>query len=208
MKNIKENNSKEKILNSAIKLFATNGFDGTSIRDICKDAGVNVCMISYYFGGKKELYQGIIDDLIEKQTAFAKTFLDLDKAPEEYPLEERKKLLLKILDKVVDFFYSNISKDLITILLKEQQNGNAIERSPVLKYLRKLVASLFSETYCEREIIFKTLFILSQINSPRILSGFSLRLLGQDEFIQEDIKIIKKNVKLYVESLFKEAGIA
>lgn len=208
MKNIKENNSKEKILNSAIKLFASNGFDGTSIRDICKDAGVNVCMISYYFGGKKELYQGIIDDLIEKQTAFAKTFLDLDKAPEEYPLEERKKLLLKILDKVVDFFYSNISKDLITILLKEQQNGNAIERSPVLKYLRKLVASLFSETYCEREIIFKTLFILSQINSPRILSGFSLRLLGQDEFIQEDIKIIKKNVKLYVESLFKEAGIA
>ncbi len=208
MKNIKENNSKEKILNSAIKLFATNGFDGTSIRDICKDAGVNVCMISYYFGGKKELYQGIIDDLIEKQTGFAKTFLDLDKAPEEYPLEERKKLLLKILDKVVDFFYSNISKDLITILLKEQQNGNAIERSPVLKYLRKLVASLFSETYCEREIIFKTLFILSQINSPRILSGFSLRLLGQDDFIQEDIKIIKKNVKLYVESLFKEAGIA
>ena len=56
MKNIKENNSKEKILNSAIKLFATNGFDGTSIRDICKDAGVNVCMISYYFGGKKDLY--------------------------------------------------------------------------------------------------------------------------------------------------------
>ena len=208
MKNIKENNSKEKILNSAIKLFATNGFDGTSIRDICKDAGVNVCMISYYFGGKKELYQGILDDLIDKQINFAQTFLDLNRSPDEYSLEEKKELLLMILDKVVDFFYSNISKDLITILLKEQQNGNAIERSPVLKYLRKLIASLFDGIYYEREIIFKTLFILSQINSPRILSGFSLRLLGQDEFIQEDIKIIKKNVKLYVESLFKEAGIA
>ncbi len=208
MKNIKENNSKEKILNSAIKLFASNGFDGTSIRDICKDAGVNVCMISYYFGGKKELYQGILDDLIDKQINFAQTFLDLNRSPDEYSLEEKKELLLMILDKVVDFFYSNISKDLITILLKEQQNGNAIERSPVLKYLRKLIASLFDGIYYEREIIFKTLFILSQINSPRILSGFSLRLLGQDEFIQEDIKIIKKNVKLYVESLFKEAGIA
>ena len=208
MKNIKENSSKEKILNSAIKLFASNGFDGTSIRDICKDAGVNVCMISYYFGGKKELYQGILDDLIDKQINFAQTFLDLNRSPDEYSLEEKKELLLMILDKVVDFFYSNISKDLITILLKEQQNGNAIERSPVLKYLRKLIASLFDGIYYEREIIFKTLFILSQINSPRILSGFSLRLLGQDDFIQEDIKIIKKNVKLYVESLFKEAGIA
>lgn len=208
MKNIKENSSKEKILNSAIKLFASNGFDGTSIRDICKDAGVNVCMISYYFGGKKELYQGILDDLIEKQTSFTKTFLDLNRSPEEYSLEEKKELLLEILDKVVDFFYSNISKDLIIILLKEQQNSNTMERSPALNYIRKLISSIFKNIYTEREIIFKTLFILSQINSPRILSGFSLRLLGQDDFIQEDIKIIKKNVKLYVESLFKEAGIA
>ena len=208
MDNVKEKNSKEKILNSAIKLFATNGFDGTSIRDICKDAGVNVCMISYYFGGKKELYQGILDDLIEKQTAFTKTFLDLNRSPEEYSLEEKKELLLEILDKVVDFFYSNISKDLIIILLKEQQNSNTMERSPALNYIRKLISSIFKDIYTEREIIFKSLFILSQINSPRILSGFSLRLLGQDEFIQEDIKIIKKNVKLYVESLFKEAGIA
>ena len=31
--------------------------------------------------------------------------------------------------------------------------------------------------------------------------------LGQDDFIQEDIKIIKENVKLYINALIKEAGI-
>ena len=64
MKKIKDENSKDKILKSAAKLFAQKGFDGVSIREICKDADVNICMVSYYFGGKQELYQGIIDDLI------------------------------------------------------------------------------------------------------------------------------------------------
>ena len=71
-------NSKQKILSTATKLFAKKGFDAVSIREICKKANVNICMISYYFGGKKELYQAIIDELIERQTEYAKTFLNLD----------------------------------------------------------------------------------------------------------------------------------
>ncbi|HIU85882.1 TPA: TetR/AcrR family transcriptional regulator [Candidatus Spyradomonas excrementavium] len=60
MQKSKSENSKEKILAAATKLFAQKGFDGVSIREICKEAEVNICMISYYWGGKKELYQGII----------------------------------------------------------------------------------------------------------------------------------------------------
>ena len=48
MEKITQENSKEKILKAAIKLFAEKGFDGTSIREICKEAEVNICMISYY----------------------------------------------------------------------------------------------------------------------------------------------------------------
>lgn len=48
------------ILQVAEKLFAENGFDGTSIRDISKLANVNIAMISYYFGSKEKLLEGII----------------------------------------------------------------------------------------------------------------------------------------------------
>jgi len=37
------------ILHVAEKLFATSGFDGTSVRDIAHEAQVNVAMINYYF---------------------------------------------------------------------------------------------------------------------------------------------------------------
>ena len=77
----KDENSKQKILSVATKLFAHKGFDAVSVREICKEANANLCLISYHFGGKQELYNAIIDDLIEKQTRYANTFLDFSVNP-------------------------------------------------------------------------------------------------------------------------------
>ena len=77
----------------------------------------------------------------------------------------------------------------------------------MFKYLRMVVAAVFNKNENDKEIIFRTLFIISQINSPRILPSFSLKLLGQDDFIEEDIKIIKENLKFYINSLLKEEKI-
>jgi AcrR family transcriptional regulator len=49
------------ILEVAEKLFANQGFDGTSIRDIAAEAGVNIAMISYYFKSKENLMQAIFE---------------------------------------------------------------------------------------------------------------------------------------------------
>lgn len=41
--------AKELIMEAAIGLFHTNGYNGTSIRDIARKANVNSANISYYF---------------------------------------------------------------------------------------------------------------------------------------------------------------
>ena len=43
------------ILEVAEELIARKGFDGTSVRDISSKAGINVAMISYYFGAKEKM---------------------------------------------------------------------------------------------------------------------------------------------------------
>lgn len=48
------------ILEVAEDLFADKGFDGTSVRDIAGQAGVNLAMISYYFGSKEKLMAALI----------------------------------------------------------------------------------------------------------------------------------------------------
>src|SRR5699024_3315349 len=42
-------------LEVAEKLFAENGYQGTSVRTIAEKADTNVAMISYYFGSKRNL---------------------------------------------------------------------------------------------------------------------------------------------------------
>ena len=54
-------NKKEAIIESAIKLFGTKGFEGTSVRDIAADAQVNVAMINYYFGSKEHLFEKAVE---------------------------------------------------------------------------------------------------------------------------------------------------
>jgi len=48
------------IMETAEKLFATNGYDATSIRDIATTGSFNSAMISYYFGSKEQLMEGIL----------------------------------------------------------------------------------------------------------------------------------------------------
>ena len=54
------NDKQIQILNVAEKLFAEKGFDGTSIRDISKEAKINIAMVSYYFGSKEKLLESLI----------------------------------------------------------------------------------------------------------------------------------------------------
>ena len=60
-KTVPDLSTADKILQAALKLFATNDFNGVSIKDIARLSGVNSALISYYFGGKKQLYQKVLD---------------------------------------------------------------------------------------------------------------------------------------------------
>jgi len=68
-----EYNEKQlQIIEAAEKLFALNGFDGTSVRDIAHEAGINIAMISYYFGSKEKLMEAVF----QKRTIDAQTKIE------------------------------------------------------------------------------------------------------------------------------------
>lgn len=51
-----EPDMKLRILLSAKQLFARQGYDCTTVRQICEEAGANVALVSYYYGGKENLF--------------------------------------------------------------------------------------------------------------------------------------------------------
>ena len=54
------NEKQIQILQVAERLFAEKGFDGTSIRNISKEANINIAMVSYYFGSKEKMLESLI----------------------------------------------------------------------------------------------------------------------------------------------------
>ena len=66
----------EHIMMVAEKLFAANGYNGTSVRDIAAKAKVNVSMISYYFGSKENLLEELFKWRMEEGLNFAKNILE------------------------------------------------------------------------------------------------------------------------------------
>ena len=54
-------NGKERILDAAEELFAQRGFYGVSLRDITQAARVDVALVGYHFGSKRELFTAVFE---------------------------------------------------------------------------------------------------------------------------------------------------
>ena len=61
MKNDKQETSKVRILNTAVRIFARKGYASTGMRELADGAEVNLAMINYFFGSKKELLKVILE---------------------------------------------------------------------------------------------------------------------------------------------------
>ncbi|QAY66875.1 TetR family transcriptional regulator [Paenibacillus protaetiae] len=58
---------KLRILLTAKRLFAKQGYDGTTVRQICEEANANIALISYYFGGKENLFGQIFEQFFPNE---------------------------------------------------------------------------------------------------------------------------------------------
>jgi AcrR family transcriptional regulator len=54
--------SRQRIIDAAVRLFAQHGFAATGLRELAAAADVNLAMINYFFGSKKGLLKEILDD--------------------------------------------------------------------------------------------------------------------------------------------------
>lgn len=59
-------NGKDRILDEAMRLFAENGFDSVTVRDIATAAEVSVGLINHHFGSKEGLREAVDRKFIEQ----------------------------------------------------------------------------------------------------------------------------------------------
>ncbi len=64
-----ESGSRVRLLKVAVRLFAEKGLEGVTTRDLAREAGVNISLISYYFGGKEGLYRATFEEFVQRAQA-------------------------------------------------------------------------------------------------------------------------------------------
>jgi AcrR family transcriptional regulator len=143
---------KQTILLTAEEVFAQNSFAGASIRLITQRSGVNMAMISYYFGSKEALYDSIFKLRLEEIVKEIDLFEGFDICP-------AKKLgmyLTAYIKRVVtnQNFHRLLCNELVTIQHPSIITLVAATRERIYQFLLKIIASgigqgLFKKVDCE-----------------------------------------------------------
>jgi AcrR family transcriptional regulator len=123
------NEKQIKILQVAETLFAEKGFDGTSIRNIAKEAKINIAMVSYYFGSKERL----LESLIVFRTKDLKLQIENLSVENLEPIEKINKLIEiyinrincnKGIYRILHFEFSDEKRDIDLQALNDLRTGN------------------------------------------------------------------------------------
>jgi AcrR family transcriptional regulator len=94
------NESKAKIIATALELFANNGYHNTSISNVAKEAGVSKGLTYNYFESKEALLEAILHSLFQEAPDFTAVGEEMEKlSPKE------------LLEYGIDAFFQSLEKD-------------------------------------------------------------------------------------------------
>lgn len=191
-----ENSTKQKIIEAAIFLFNTKGFDGTSVREIAKRANVNVANISYYFDGKNGLLEYLVADFLEGYVSV------IENTFQEWSGQSPKTCLLKIVRSLI--YYQRDRRRLARFVHREITLDTVLNRELMTTYLMKekyylkalLEAGMKSQEFRKLSIPYTILQLKGMISAPFLNPEYMtevLHLLPFEEYCTDQYAIELEN---------------
>ncbi len=162
MNEIKKDNTEEKILVAAQKVFIEKGMDGARMQEIANEAGINKALLHYYFRTKQKLFEAIfkmvfrniLPNLMEMVHSDLPIEQKLERFIEQY-IEMLWKnpfvptFILKEMNRDPQFLASTIKgsgikpKEIIVMFEREMEAGNIRRMDPRDLLVNVLALSIF-----------------------------------------------------------------
>ena len=199
------NNKHIQIIESAENLFAKKGYEATTVRNIAEEAGINIAMISYYFGSKEKLLEAVFNHRMGNFTMRVESLLKNDSL---LPIQKVDILIDEHIERVIhhEGFYK--------IMLCEQ----VINKNPVIiktlsetkmrnaELINKLIIDGQKKGVFKKNIdvvmLMSTLVgtvIQVLINQPFYRNFYDMKKMSNKEFEET----IQKKLSVHVKKLFK-----
>ncbi len=194
------------ILEIAETLLAAKGFEGTSVRDIAEKAGINVAMISYYFGSKEKLLEALFKSRIGSVQVRMENLI---KDQSLSPLQKINLLIDEYVERVLqheNFFKIMVTEQLIT------KNPSVLSSLKQLKLRNvELITQLIKEGQ-KKNMFRKTVDVVMMVNT--MIGTVWQTTMNRDFYFElhpapagstdsANTILIKRKLSIHIKALFK-----
>jgi len=84
-----EKHARDLLIEAAKSVFARKSYEGATVKELAEFAGVNVSLVSYYFGGKEGLYRACLENFGHDRLAAAQRVLKTPRSREDFRVRLR-----------------------------------------------------------------------------------------------------------------------
>ena len=193
---------KEHIINTAIELFATKGFEGTSIRDIAAAADVNLAMINYYFGSKEKLFE----ELVQRKASATRGFLnEIAKDNALSSIEKMDRIVDSYVERIFTTrkFHRIIYQELITSqreTLTQIITDNLLPNALTIKSI--LDEGIRKNEFKKVDVQMTIASLMGTINQLSLSKRFCLKLMDKDvDYVPYEDPQFKKRLADHIKQM-------
>jgi AcrR family transcriptional regulator len=209
--------TRRRILETALDIFAAEGFEGASTRHLAERSGVNLPAIQYYFGSKEGLYRAVIEHIVQLNEAHMAPLAAKVKAALADPKSEPE-LLLDLLCEIFESFVTLVSGGAQAESRRQLYARAEVDRSAGLELLHesgvkevfqpclKLVARLLGQPVGDPATVLRTLALFGQVTI--FCNKAVRRVLRFKTFSQDGIASIQALVRAQTTAIMRDAMAA
>lgn len=187
--------TRQRLLDAAGASFAEKGYEATSIRDICQQAGANIAAVNYHFGDKRKLYVQAV--------RHAQVCADVNQPepvwPEDMPPETRlREFIRAMLDRKLS---SNAPAWHMEIMLREMAHPTEACEAVVEDYirpmangLRAILASLLGDDFPQERATLVGFSVVGQVLFYYIHQPIIRLLIGESDHARLTVQTLTDHI--------------
>lgn len=205
--------TRRRLVETAIEAFGLNGYDGTSTRMLAEQADVTLPSIQYYFGSKEGLYRAAIDHITAEMSSKLDHASRAARAMLETPKATRQDMLAclgDLLEALTRLIIGGDPSRKRFISRAESERSAAF--TPLQEHMRQLVvdpcaglvARLTKGRATDQKVIIRTLAIIGQVS---VFCHMGARAaLSRADLGEAEISIIRDVVREHCKAIVDAAA--
>lgn len=184
-----ENSTREIIVTTALKLFLTYGYEGTSVRMILKEANVVTGSFYHFFKSKEELFEEVINRFMDMHVA---QISDVS-TDDTQPIQKQLELILEIVEQNTKLYFDKLQAGQLhwTVQLALHERMLQAILPSIKSMIEKALASRMARNVMGLDIHTLSVVVLQGVKG--ILRAVPIEEMDDTRIVQ-----IRKNVLSYV----------